>query len=156
MEFGTSKEIELLDSSEGDPSVSEARQQQNLKPVDNEQTNTAGTFMPPVTSASSKKRPGVVQVNKSNDPSSYKMPPINSFTSLGRQQLNIDGEDLEENSTSKGQTPIVNASNQQFELPPQPEALKQELRQSYEGYDDTEVPKHVSSQENTPDIRIQE
>ena len=156
MEFGTSKEIELLDSSEGDPSVSETRQQQNLKPVDNEQTNTAGTFMPPVTSASSKKRPDVVQVNKSNDASSYKMPPINSFTSLGRQQLNIDGEDLEENSTSKGQTPIVNASNQQFELPPQPETLKQELRQSYEGYDDTEVPKHVSNQDNTPEFRIQE
>ena len=58
--------------------------------------------MPPVTSASSKKRQQAVQVNKSNDPLSYKMPPINSFASLGRHQLNIDGEDLEDNSTSKG------------------------------------------------------
>ena len=33
MEFGTSKEIELLDSSDGDPSVSDARLTQNSKQV---------------------------------------------------------------------------------------------------------------------------
>ena len=62
MEFGTSKEIELLDSSDGDPSVSDARLTQNSKQVQEEQknlVNSSYSFMPPVTSASASKRPQV-------------------------------------------------------------------------------------------------
>ena len=87
MEFGTSKEIELLDSSEGDPSVSDARQTQHSKQVQEDQknpVNSSYSFMPPVTSASATKRPQIVQVEKQNEPMTYKMPPINSFTSLGQ------------------------------------------------------------------------
>ena len=43
----------------------------------------------------------------------YKMPPIDQFTNSGK--LYIDYENLEDHPQSKGHTPVVKASNQQFE-----------------------------------------
>ena len=52
--------------------------------------------MPPVLSSGGNKRTSPKQ-SQSNDVPTYRMPPINSFTSLGKGQLFIEGEDLEEN-----------------------------------------------------------
>ena len=84
--------------------------------------------MPPVASSGNKKRISPKQ-SQQNDVPTYRMPPINSFTSLGKEQLFIDGEDLEENPQAKGQTPVVKASNQQFEQPkPTPKGSKEQKK----------------------------